>query len=160
MIVASFPALEGAIVDGDVVMHLGDPIREQRALERGDALAPLGDRVVIEVTGSERLSWLDSITSQAVARLQPGQSTELLVLDPQGRVEHVAAVFEDGVSVWLIADAADAEPLATWLGRMVFRADAKVVVRPELAVVGFFAGAHGEQQAEHVALAPHGLGVV
>jgi len=155
-----FPALDGAIVDGDVVTHLGDPIREQRALERGDALVPLGDRTVIELTGSERLTWLDSITSQSVARLQPGQSTELLVLDPQGRVEHVAAVFEDGASTWLIADSADAEPLATWLHRMVFRADVTVAVRAELVLVGFFAGAGAEQRAERAALAPHGLAVV
>ncbi|MBS1907233.1 MAG: folate-binding protein YgfZ [Actinobacteria bacterium] len=141
-------------------MHLGDPIREQRALERGDALAPLGDRTVIELAGSERLTWLDSITSQSVARLQAGQSTELLVLDPQGRVEHVAAVFDDGASTWLIADAADAEPLAAWLGRMVFRADVTVVVRAELSVAGFFAGGGAEQRAESAALAPHGVAVV
>ena len=157
---AGFPALPGAIVDGDVAQHFGDPIREQRALERGDALAPLGDRTVIELSGSERLTWLDSITSQAVAHLRAGQSTELLVLDPQGRVEHVAAVVDDGASTWLIADAADAEPLATWLQRMVFRADVKVVVRPELLVAGFFAGAGAEQQAERTALAPHGSPVV
>ncbi|GAB6858855.1 CAF17-like 4Fe-4S cluster assembly/insertion protein YgfZ [Microbacterium xylanilyticum] len=157
---AVFPPLPGAIADGDVVAHFGDPVREQRALERGEALAPLADRTVIELTGSERLTWLDSITSQSVARLRAGDSTELLVLDPQGRVEHVAAVFDDGVSTWLIADTADAEPLAGWLQRMVFRADVAVAVRPGLAVAGFFAGAAAEQQAERAALAPHGVAVV
>ncbi|MFJ4166242.1 YgfZ/GcvT domain-containing protein [Microbacterium sp. NPDC089698] len=157
---AGFPSLPGAITDGDLALHFGDPVREQRALERGEALVPLGDRTVIELTGSERLSWLDSITTQSVARLQAGQSTELLVLDPQGRVEHVAAVFDDGSSTWLLADTADAEPLATWLQRMVFRADVKVAVRPELLVAGFFAGAQAEQRAERAALAPQGQAVV
>ncbi|MFD6700875.1 MULTISPECIES: YgfZ/GcvT domain-containing protein [unclassified Microbacterium] len=157
---AGFPTLPGVIADGGIAQHFGDPIREQRALERGDALAPLGDRSVIELTGSERLTWLDSITSQSVAHLRVGESTELLVLDPQGRVEHVAAVFDDGSSTWLIADVADVEPLAIWLQRMVFRADVKVAVRPELLVVGFFAGAGAEQRAERVALSPHGTAVV
>ncbi|MDR2323130.1 MAG: folate-binding protein [Microbacterium sp.] len=157
---AGFPSLPGAITDGDLALHFGDPVREQRALERGEALVPLGDRTVIELTESERLSWLDSITTQSVARLQAGQSTELLVLDPQGRVEHVAAVFDDGSSTWLLADTADAEPLATWLQRMVFRADVKVAVRPELLVAGFFAGAQAEQRAERAALAPQGQAVV
>ena len=157
---AGFPPLSGAIAEGGVVLHFGDPSREQRALERGEALVPLGDRTVIELTGSERLTWLDSITTQAVARLRAGQSTELLVLDPQGRVEHVAAVFDDGSSTWLIADTADAEPLATWLQRMVFRADVKVAVRPELLVVGFFAGGSAEQRAESAALAPQQQAVV
>ncbi|SFR44465.1 hypothetical protein SAMN04488591_1471 [Microbacterium azadirachtae] len=155
-----FPPLAGAILDGDVVAHFGDPVREQRALEGGDALAPLADRSVIELTGSERLTWLDSITSQSVARLRAGDSTELLVLDPQGRVEHVAAVFDDGASTWLIADAADAEPLAAWLKRMVFRADVTVAVRLELAVAGFFAGGAAEQRAERAAHAPRGVPVV
>lgn len=82
------------------------------------------------------------------------------MLDPQGRVEHVAAVVDDGASTWLIADAADAEPLAVWLQRMVFRADVTVAVRPELTVVGFFAGAAAEHQAERAALAPQGVAVV
>ncbi|MBS1672654.1 MAG: folate-binding protein YgfZ [Actinobacteria bacterium] len=162
---AGFSTLTGAVsrldaeqgaTDG-VLLHFGEPIREQRALERGSALVPLGDRTVIELTGSERLTWLDSITSQSVAHLQPGQSTELLVLDPQGRVEHVAAVFDDGVTTVLIADGADADPLATWLKRMVFRADVTVTVRDELEVVGFFAGGPAERLAEAAALAPHGI---
>ena len=33
------------IADGGIAQHFGDPVREQRALERGDALAPLGDYV-------------------------------------------------------------------------------------------------------------------
>ncbi|GAA4486556.1 folate-binding protein [Microbacterium panaciterrae] len=159
-----FSALPGAVLDtaseGSVVAHFGDPIREQRALERGAALAPLGDRTVIELAGAERLTWLDSITSQSVAHLGAGQSTELLVLDPQGRVEHVAAVFDDGASTWLLADAADAAPLATWLQRMVFRADVTVRVRVELIVIGFFAGGDAEQRAERAALAPHGTAVI
>ena len=159
---SAFSALPGAVVDesAQVMLHFGDPIREQRALERGSALAPLGDRTVIEVSGSDRLTWLDSITSQAVAQLTPGQSTELLVLDPQGRVEHVAAVFDDGASTWLIADAADAAPLATWLQRMVFRAAVTVAVREELVVIGLFAGGEAERRAEGAAISPNGVAVV
>nr|WP_179435355.1 folate-binding protein YgfZ [Microbacterium pseudoresistens] len=158
----AFTELAGAVADetSGALLHLGDPVREQRALERGDALAPLGDRTVIELTGTERLTWLDSITSQSVARLAAGESTELLVLDPQGRIEHVAAIFDDGSSTWLIADAADAEPLATWLLRMRFRAAATIGVRHDLAVVGFFGGGAAERRAEQAALSPHGTAVV
>jgi len=155
-----FSALPGAVTDEGIVAHLGDPIREQRALEAGRALAPLGDRAVIELSGADRLGWLDSITSQAVSRLGAGDSAELLVLDPQGHVEHVAAVFEDGSSTWLVADRDDAPGLASWLQRMVFRADVTVAVRDELAVLGFFAGGAAEQRAEGAAIAPNGIAVV
>lgn len=153
-----FDALPGAVRDGEVIAHFGNPIIEQRSLAIGLALAPLTDRTLIEVAGEDRLSWLDSITSQSLARLRPGDSTELLVLDPQGRVEHAAGVFDDGASTWLIADDGDADTLATWLQRMVFRARVAVTVREDAALVGFFAG--GEAEARFTASAPNGVPVI
>lgn len=158
--VSVFDSVPGAVRDGEAIAHFGDPIREQRRLVAGAAVVPLDDRRVIEVAGPDRLSWLDSITSQSVATLTAGESTELLVLDPQGHVEHAAGVFEDGSSAWLIADAADAEPLAAWLGRMVFRSRVTVQVRPELALLGFFAGGSAETRAAGVAAAPHGVPLI
>ncbi|MGM1017027.1 MAG: YgfZ/GcvT domain-containing protein [Actinomycetota bacterium] len=156
----AFTNLPGAVSSEGVVSHYGQPMQEQRRLLAGTAIAPLGDRSVIEVSGEDRLSWLDSITSQAVARLAPGDSTELLVLDPQGRVEHAAGALDDGSSAWLIADAADAEPLAAWLARMVFRSRVAVAMRTDLALVGFFAGGSAEAAARSAALAPNELPLV
>lgn len=118
---SSFHAVPAAVFDGDVLLHVGSPLREQRALEQGTAIVPRADRAVLTVTGEDRLTWLDSLTSQALAALPPGVSTELLVLDPHGHVEHAAAVVDDGVRTWLIADRSDAEGLVTWLTRMRFR---------------------------------------
>lgn len=157
---SAFSALPGAVSEDEVVLHFGDPIREQRRLVAGTAVAPLGDRVVIEVAGVDRLSWLDSITSQSVTGLGAGDSTELLILDPQGRVEHAAGVLEDGSSVWLIADAADAESLAVWLQRMVFRSRVTVAVRRELGLIGFFAGGDAEAVVRGLALSPNGVPLV
>lgn len=135
-----FEGFRGAVAGESGIAHFGDPFREQRRLAAGDAVVALADRTVIEVAGPERLGWLDSITSQAVGRLSAGDSTELLVLDPQGRVEHAAGVVDDGTSTWLIADAADAEALATWLTRMKFRTQATVDVRPDLVLLGYVDG--------------------
>jgi folate-binding protein YgfZ len=116
-----FSGLPGAVVDEAGLQHLGSPLAEQRALAAGRAVVPLGDRVVLAVPGEDRLSWLDSLTSQALAGLAPGVSTELLVLDPQGRIEHAASVVDDGETAWLIVDRSDAEGLLTWLRKMRFR---------------------------------------
>ncbi|QKJ18810.1 CAF17-like 4Fe-4S cluster assembly/insertion protein YgfZ [Microbacterium hominis] len=116
-----FEAVSGAVLEDGVLQHVGRPLAEQRALAEGEAVAPLGDRAVIAVPGEDRLSWLDSLTSQALADLAPGESTELLVLDPQGHVEHAAAVVDDGETAWLIADRDDAPALLAWLRRMRFR---------------------------------------
>lgn len=117
----SFAHVPAAVVDGDVLLHVGSPLREQRSLDAGQALAPLGDRVVLAVDGEDRLSWLDSLCSQSLAQLPPGQSTEMLILDPNGHVEHAASVVDDGARTWLIVDRPDAEGLLTWLQRMRFR---------------------------------------
>mgnify|MGYP001577970412 CR=1 FL=1 len=157
---SGFAGIDGAVSDGAAIAHFGDAFREQRRLADGAALAPLGDRAVIEVAGPERLTWLDSITSQAVGRLAPGTSTELLVLDPQGRVEHAAGVLDDGASTWLIADAGDAEALATWLTRMKFRTQATVELRTDLVTVGYIDGGTVAPTVGEAAYAPHGVPLV
>jgi folate-binding protein YgfZ len=137
-----FSAIPGAVVDDGVLQHVGNPLTEQRALAAGAAIVPLGDRRVLAVTGEDRLSWLDSLSSQALTHLPAGTSTELLILDPNGRIEHAASVLDDGETTWLIADAGDADALLAWLLRMRFRL--RVAPRDateEVAVIGGTPGA-------------------
>ncbi|WOF24694.1 glycine cleavage T C-terminal barrel domain-containing protein [Microbacterium betulae] len=155
-----FAQLPGAVSSEAGISHFGDPVREQRALAEGDAVVPRADRLVVSVGGPDRLTWLDSITSQAVSRLAAGESTELLVLDPQGRIEHAAAVLDDGETTWLIADAPDAAGLAAWLGMMRFRSRVEVALRPELAVIGFVRGGAAERTLVAAASSPGGLPLV
>lgn len=136
-----FAALPGAVVDDAGLQHVGNPLVEQRRLAAGAAVAPLGDRAVIAVPGEDRLTWLDSLSSQALARLQPGVGTELLILDPQGHVEHAASVVDDGETTWLIADRGDVEGLHGWLRRMRFRLRVDPQIADEFAVVGGTASA-------------------
>lgn len=155
-----FARLPGAVVDAGSVQHYGSPLAEQRALASGAALAQLGDRRVLAVSGADRLSWLDSLSSQALAALSPGVGTELLILDPRGRVEHAAAALDDGTTTWLIVDAADADPLLVWLGRMRFRLAVEPRDAPELAVVGASAPEAIGPVPETAVAAPHGLPLV
>lgn len=141
----------GAVFDGAALQHLGAPLREQRALADGGALAPLDSRTVLTVAGPDRLSWLDSITSQALTTLAPGEGTELLVLDPQGHVEHAAAVVDDGERTWLIVDRSRAAALQAWLTRMRFRLRVEVQDASDThRVVGGTAAAVAALRAETV----------
>lgn len=153
----SFADRPGAVTTEEGIAHFGDPVREQRRLAAGEAVVPRDDRAVIEVAGPDRLTWLDSITSQALAGLAPGRSTELLVLDPHGRVEHAAGVLDDGASTWLIADAGDAAGLARWLTMMRFRAQVEVRTRDDLAVLGFMELGSAERRVAAVAHRPNEL---
>ena len=136
-----FAAVPGAVVDDEGLQHLGSPLIEQRRLAAGAALAPLGDRAVIAVPGEDRLTWLDSLSSQALARLAPGVGTEMLILDPQGHVEHAASVVDDGETTWLIADRADAAGLYDWLRKMRFRLRVDPRIADDHAVIGGTAAA-------------------
>lgn len=139
---AAFAGVDGAVCDDRGLTHIGNPMREQQLLESGAAIAALGDRAVVTVAGPDRLSWLDSLTSQALTGLLPGESTELLVLDPHGHVEHAASVVDDGETTWLITDDDRREALVTWLTRMRFRLRVEVADRSDdTAVVGGTASA-------------------
>ncbi len=157
-----FSGLPGAVTDdlSGAPLHFGTFLREQRLLAEGRALVHLGDRVVVSVTGADRLTWLDSITSQSLARLEPGRATELLVLDPHGHVEHAASVLDDGVTTWLIVDATSSDALVTWLKRMVFRAQVVVTLEADLAAIGFTGGGAAEALAMPLAHAPAGVPLV
>ena len=158
--VSPFSSLPGAVVDETGVQHVGSPLAEQRELAAGRAVAPLGDRRVLAVAGPDRLSWLDSITSQATAALTPGESSELLVLDPQGHVEHAASVLDDGDTTWFVVDAADADALLGWLLRMRFRLAVEPRDAAEYAVVGAVATSGTGPVPASLVAAPHGVPLV
>jgi folate-binding protein YgfZ len=106
--------------DAGVAWHYGDPTAEQRALSRGGAVVDQSHLGIVRVAGPDRLSWLHSITSQQLEDLAPRTSTELLVLSPQGHIEHAADVVDDGEATWLITERESAPGLAGWLDRMKF----------------------------------------
>lgn len=139
---SAFAARDGFVASSDApgapAAHFGNPLSEQRLLARGRAVVELGLGVVT-VTGPDRLSWLNSITSQLLTGLPAGVGTETLVLDQAGRVEHAARVVDDGSTVWLLTETGDAAPLAAWLDSMRFMLRVEVADRSaDVATIGWF----------------------
>ena len=133
-----FASRPGAV--GDPPQHYGNPLGEQRALAEGKAVVDLSDRAVVTVSGPDRLSWLDSLTSQALTKLQPGESAETLLLDPTGRLQHAMRVVDDGETTWLLVDGPEGAPLSAWLDRMRFMLRVEVADRSaEFTTVGMLA---------------------
>ncbi|WP_258802933.1 YgfZ/GcvT domain-containing protein [Pseudarthrobacter sp. NS4] len=130
-------AVEAAGADAGVASHYGEPLREQRALAAGTAVVDLSHRGVVTIAGPDRLSWLNTLSSQQVTGLAPGESSELLLLSVQGRIDFDARVVDDGGTTWLIVEAAEAAPLAEFLNRMKFMLRVEVAdVSADWAVVG------------------------
>ena len=141
-----FLTLPGAVgnagvAGSTVAQHYGAPLQEQRVLEAGDAIVDLSHRGILTVSGADRLSWLDSMTSQKLIGLLPGESTETLLLDPNGRIEHAIRLVDDGETAWLLVDEGSAEALFTHLNRMRFALRVEVADRSiDFAAVLCFAG--------------------
>jgi len=106
--------------DAGVAAHYGDPFREQRALDAGEASVDLSHRPVVRVSGPDRLTWLHSLTSQHVEHLEPGVPTEALLLSPHGHVEHALYLVDDGQAVWAHVEPGTAGALVEFLDRMRF----------------------------------------
>ena len=104
-----------------VKRHYGNPMIEQRSLFEGDAVCLMDSAGIISVSGTDRLTWLHSLLSQNLKNLKPGESTEALLLDPQGHIEQQIKVIDDGETTWLMVNIENTQPLLDWLSKMVFR---------------------------------------
>jgi len=134
---SSFATRPGAV--GDPPEHYGNPFGEQRALVEGHSIVELSDRAVITISGPDRLTWLDSLTTQSLSGLVAGESAETLLLNPNGRVEHAMRVLDDAETVWLLVDGSQREALAAWLERMRFMLRVEVADRSnDFMTIGSF----------------------
>lgn len=135
-----FLPLSGAVAveDGRSVAHYGGFLREQRALAMGRALVHRGDLAVIELSGNDRLRWIDSLTTQRITGMQPGEARETLLLSPEGRIEHAFTVVETGELALIITSAERADDLCTWLDRMRFMLDVRLTLAAERHVLAWW----------------------
>jgi folate-binding protein YgfZ len=116
--------LPGAVpatdLDAGVAWHYGDPLREQRYLAEDAGLVDRSNRGVLVIPGADRLSWLHAICSQHVEKLRDGDSTEALVLSPNGHVEQDWQLTELGGQVWIDVEPGTAPDVLAYLQKMVF----------------------------------------
>ncbi len=133
-------AVEAAWPDEGVAAHYGDPVREQRAMTKGQVLVDRSSRGVVKVSGPDRLSWLHSLTSQHLERLAPGQTQQALILSPQGHLEHHLTLTDDGSATWIQVEPHTAKTLVDYLNSMRFMLRVEVEDLSGVLVVQTLAG--------------------
>jgi len=130
-------AVAGEGLAAGVAIHYGDPMREQRLLDEGLAVVDLSHRSVLTVTGSDRLTWLHSLTTQHLTGLGVRESREALILTPKGKVEHSLHLVDDGETTWITTEPGAGEALREWLDKMRFMLRVEVAdVTADWAVLG------------------------
>jgi folate-binding protein YgfZ len=106
--------------DKGAIWHFGEPVKEQRAIEAGNAWADLSHLSVIAVDGEDRLKWLHDLTTQFLTDLEVGLWKPAMILDPQGHVEYQFNLVDDGTTTFLVLDASYADTLVAYLNKMRF----------------------------------------
>jgi folate-binding protein YgfZ len=87
------------------------------------------------------------MTSQELRLLAPGVSTESLLLDPQGHIEYVLRIVDDGETAWILVDENLSTDLFAFLNRMRFTLRVEVSdVSTTHQAVGFFTGGIAEAE--------------
>lgn len=66
--------------------HYGDPIAEHRSVRQGVGLADLSHRGRLRVTGDDRVKWLQSLISNDILPLAPGQGLYSGFLNHKGKM--------------------------------------------------------------------------
>ena len=115
--------------DRGAIWHFGEPSKEARALAEGNAWADLSHKSVLTVTGEDRLTWLNDLTTQELVKWPSNTWTTALILDAQGHIVHQLFLMDDGTTTWIFTEQDKEEELITFLKKMVFmlRVDPQVV---------------------------------
>lgn len=117
-------AVSGAVAadfpDAGVAAHYGDPAAEQRALAEAAGLVDRSHRDVLKITGKDRLSWLNSISTQKLDDVAAGSARQTLILSPHGHVEHHLSLVDDGTDTWIHVEPGEAASLLEFLESMRF----------------------------------------
>ena len=134
--IPSAVAMPYAGIDEELAWHYGDPFAEQRLLASGGGTVDVSNRGVITISGPDRLTFLNSLTTQAVDRLGAGHSALTLDLSPNGFILHELHLVDDGETAWVMCEPTATETLVTYFNRMKFRSQIEVAdVTTEWAVL-------------------------
>jgi len=111
-------------------------MRETAAL-----IAYLPDRSVLEITGADRVTYLNGLVSNDVAQASAGRAIWAALLTPQGKYLADFFVFTEGARLLLDCAAEQASLLAQRLGRFRLRADVRIVPLEMAVYAGWGAAA-------------------
>jgi folate-binding protein YgfZ len=94
----------------------------------------LSGRGVIEVSGEDRVAFLQGIVSNDVTGVAPGRAVWAALLSAQGKWLADFFIFDAGESLWIDAERAQLPMLLPKLSRFRLRARVIVTERPEVSV--------------------------
>ncbi|MDR1851836.1 MAG: folate-binding protein [Propionibacteriaceae bacterium] len=161
-------------LDAGAFWHTSDPMNEQAKLASGQAAFDLGYRPAFAVSGPERFTWLNDISTQRFVTgqgswktpgfgktpegqgLTPGEEVSSLILDGNGHILHVFTGFDDGETFHAFTEPGRRDALLEHLKKMKFLTKVSIDVeeRYPKALRTF---ADGQEQAAEPGLEQAGI---
>jgi folate-binding protein YgfZ len=114
----------------EAAVDFGDIAAEHRALSVGAAVLSMPQRRVVRAQGSERVAFLHGQLSSDVKSLDPGHGQASLLLNAQGRVEHIVALYDAGDALEIVCDASRLEGVRERLERFLIADDVELETEP------------------------------
>ena len=119
-----------------VPLRFHDPIEEYWAVRRQTGLLDLSWLGVLEVRGTDRISFLHNLLTNDIKALAPGSGCQACLLTVQARLVAAMLVLAEAEAHWLIVDRRCAEAVCATLGRFIITEDVTVTDRtPHYSVV-------------------------
>ncbi|HZL35083.1 MAG TPA: glycine cleavage T C-terminal barrel domain-containing protein [Tepidisphaeraceae bacterium] len=119
----------------EIVSTFGEPQAEYAAIRKGAALLDEPQRGSLELTGPDRLSFLNNLLTNQTwdkatkAGLTPGQGVYAFFLNGKGRIVADMHVIERGDRAWLDMDARSVESVRQAFDKYLFREQAQMSSR-------------------------------
>ncbi len=105
------------------------------AAEHHAAIFGRDDLQVIEVTGKDRVKYLQAMLTQDVTGLPENGVTQACLCDAQGKILAILTLLKEAERIWMWTDFGTAESLRNHLDRYVIMDDVELELRPELAAI-------------------------
>jgi folate-binding protein YgfZ len=106
--------------------HFGDPGREYAAVRRAAGLVDLSFRGLLEVTGGDRVRWLNGQVTNDVTALRPGRGMLAAALTVKGHLLSDLALYGLPEAIWIGLSRDRAESVAASFERYIIADDVAV----------------------------------
>lgn len=114
-----------------IVETYGEVALEYAAIRRGCGLIDLPARAVVEITGSERVEFLNRMLTAPLSGIEPMQTRRSFWLNRKGRIDADLRLIELGDRMLVDVDCHAAERLVSTLSDFVFAEDIEINDRSE-----------------------------
>ncbi len=106
-----------------VPWHINGFAEDYKTLKNEAGLIDVSTQAIIEISGNDRIDFLQRITSQDVRELKPGQGTQAALLTANGKIISTLIVLAHAESVWLLCEAPLAHNITQTLEKYHFSED-------------------------------------